>query len=59
MNKLKLLCSSLLVLCFIVSVWAQPADDAGEYYFLNAQASGTLEKELNQSAAQGWRFTTG
>jgi hypothetical protein len=56
MNKLKVLGSILLVLCLSVSVWAQPADNAGEYYFLNTQASGTLEKELNQSAAQGWRL---
>ncbi|NOT60035.1 MAG: hypothetical protein HOP19_07395 [Acidobacteria bacterium] len=53
-------CSRLISILFIAlsaaSAWAQSATGAEEYYFLNVQATGTLEKELNQNAAQGWRL---
>jgi hypothetical protein len=46
----------LLLVVFVTLGWAQPANNESEYFFLNTQASGTLEKELNQQAAQGWRL---
>ncbi len=56
MIRSKILNFSLMLLVFSLSLLAQPSEGPSEYQFLNAQASGTLEKELNQSAAQGWRL---
>ncbi len=54
MIRMKLLCICLLVLA--LPLFAQPSGSQSEFRFINAQASGTLEKELNQSAADGWRL---
>lgn len=59
MNRIKILSITFIILTFSLSLMAQSvpsANSESEYFFLNTQASGTLEKELNQSAAQGWRL---
>lgn len=49
--------SCLLLLLFSSpALYAQSTDAEATYLFINTQASGTLEKELNQQAAQGWRL---
>ena len=54
-DGLKLVFLTLLfgVISFLLPVYAQSAD---EYKFINAQNTATLEKELNQQAADGWRL---
>ena len=54
--KLSLAHLCLFILLFAGLGLAQSADTEPDYLFLNTQASGTLEKELNQQAAQGWRL---
>jgi hypothetical protein len=44
----------LLSLTFFLNVVG--AQSANEYKFINAQNTATLEKELNQNAASGWRL---
>jgi hypothetical protein len=44
----------LLVLSF--TLLSQPTDPEINYQFINTQQSSTLEKELNQQAAAGWRL---
>ena len=56
MTRLNMLCSCLFTLACSLSLLAQSADSQAEYRFINAQQSGTLEKELNQNAAEGWRL---
>jgi hypothetical protein len=46
----------LLVLLLSTPLLAQSTTAEVEYLFINTQASGTLEKELNQEAAKGWRL---
>ncbi|MFN7930156.1 MAG: hypothetical protein U0Y68_19985 [Blastocatellia bacterium] len=47
-------CLFLLALILTNAIYAQNKES--EYLFINTQASGTLEKELNQQAAQGWHL---
>lgn len=54
MIRLKMLYVCLFALA--LPLLAQSSESQSEYRFLNAQASGTLEKELNQNAAEGWRL---
>ena len=54
-RSLQFVCFAFLlsVTVFITSVGAQTAN---EFKFINAQNTATMEKELNQNAASGWRL---
>jgi hypothetical protein len=45
-----------LLLALLLSCTLNAQSTEANYHFLNTQASGTLEKELNQQAAAGWRL---
>ncbi|HZS04456.1 MAG TPA: hypothetical protein VFD58_06440 [Blastocatellia bacterium] len=46
----------LLLAALTVTAWAQEEARQDDYLVINTQQSGTLEKELNQQAAAGWRL---
>ncbi len=56
MIRMKVLSFCLFLLTFSLPSLAQSGATPSDYRFINVQASGTLEKELNQNAAEGWRL---
>jgi hypothetical protein len=46
----------LILAVIFIAGRAQATDSEADYQFINTQQSGTLEKELNQQAAAGWRL---
>jgi hypothetical protein len=56
MKSVQALLSLLAVGLSLVCAHAQSAPAAREFRFINAQNTATLEKELNDNAAQGWRL---